>query len=309
MVDINDYADLDGLGYEGHTQTSPENEFFHAVYITGNSRKNEIGITEESGKLQIRGVDYNKDKVCMIITHVKQILSKETKDPTGNMRTTCFSFKKGAPPWHGWNGRTCGTTAAERASSDFCKPCKAQILVAGLYCNESGKPILGEDGKPTFLFLRGKGMKYKNIGDYLSDLSNKDLTPILKPVTEQTKRFEKANVNNKRFVTEVTIGEADSRYGIKKVFDLKTGIELPENVVVDMLNITKKTVDKFTDKFEWKDSSSRYTPTAAPQDEDPYGHKIPDSTPENNTSEPKKTNEESSQSQTEDAFDFDSLEI
>jgi len=308
MVDLSDYTELEGTGFEGYQTSSPEDDFFHSVYIAGISRKNHTGLTEEAGKLQVRGVTYNLDKVCMIITHVKQVLYKAAKGPDGKERPACFSFKKGMPPWFGWNNRECGTNSAERAANDFCRDCRAQIIVTGVFCEESGKPILGEDGKPTFVFLRGKGMKYKNVADFLSEVARKEFDPIIKPVTDDSKRFEQANVNNKRSVTNITVGEANSQYGIKKVFELSEGTTLPDKVVVDILNITKKTVGKFNEKFDWsKRGASKTASGYGEQQADPDGHQLPTSEakPQEQVTE---TPKDSEKPQAE-AFDFDGLEF
>jgi hypothetical protein len=251
-----DYADLETTGHESKEPVKPEDEFFHSVYISGQSRKNHLGIVEEQGKFQVRGVEYNLNQVNMIITHTKDILAKIVTT-VGRDNIECFSFKEGSAPWYGTtrspdgNPRPCPQTSAERAVTDFCNPCRAQIIVAGVYCNSDGGPLLSEEKKPIFLFLRGKGMKYLNISNYLGDLFKMDLSPIFEPVTDQSQLFEKKVVNNKRFVTQITKGTADSRFGVKDVFELKPGADLPKDVVLQILNASKKTIEKFNDKFDW----------------------------------------------------------
>ena len=80
MNDFNEYADLGTTGYKSTEPVKPEDEFFHSLYIAGNSRKNHIGVTEQGGQLQIRGVEYNQQSVNMVITHVKKILVKNETD-------------------------------------------------------------------------------------------------------------------------------------------------------------------------------------------------------------------------------------
>jgi len=308
MVDMRDYTELDETGFDTYQPVAPEEEFFHSIYIAGQTRDNHAGISEKAEKFQIRGVEYNLDKVCMIITHVKPILSKSEKSgPAGKETVTCFSFRKGEPPWQGWKGRQCGTNSAERAASDFCQICRAQIIVTGVYCDENGKPILGEDKKPTFVFLRGKGMKYKNVADYLMELGKKELDPLIKPVTPESKKWEQRNVNNKRFVTEITVGEANSKYGVKKVFDLKEGIQLPDKIVVDILNVAKKTVEKFNEKFDWskKGETQGYAPTQEAKTVDP-AHVLPDATSKDDL--PAKAPVEEKLND-EEPFDFNELEF
>jgi len=209
-MSFEDYSELAGTGYEGGSSepTPPEDEFFHSLYVAGKSRKNHINILEESGKFQIRGVQYNLDEIHMIITHTKEVLCKTTKIKDVE-RVTCFSFKEGAAPWYGFkkedgSPRQCPPTSAERATNSFCSPCRAQIIVAGIYCKPDGSPILTEDKKPIFIFIRGKGMKYSNVSDYLNDCFNSEYPPLFSPATEQSKEFEKRVVNNKRAVTKIT---------------------------------------------------------------------------------------------------------
>jgi len=265
---LEDYADLAETGFEGgKEQVKPEDEFFHSVYISGKPRQNHLNITELAGKLQVRGVKYNLDEVNIIVTNVKKVLSKEESLPGGKTKTACFSYKSGTPPYKGTSGIQCGSNSAERAANNFCSTCKEQIIVSGLLCDEQGKPEVKE-GKPLFMFLRAKGMKYSNVGNYLSELAKLDLSPIITPVTEQSKVFEKNVVNNKRFVTKIKVGTASSQYGIVQVFTMEKGNQLNDNDVKKILEITKKTIEKFNEKFDYskKSSTTGYGDTQAPKD-------------------------------------------
>jgi len=265
-----EYADLMGTGHESREPVKPEDEFFHSVYIAGSSRTNHINIEELAGKFQVRGVQYNLDEVNFIITHTKEILAKIV---TQNRRDSieCFSFKPGPPPWYGTtklpdqSPRPCPQTSAERAVNDFCNVCKSQILVAGIYCNADGSPVLTDEKKPIFVFIRGKGMKYKGVSDYLGDMYKMELSPIFDPPTEESTKFEKSVVNNKRFVTNITKGQENSNYGLKDVFILKPGAELSKDVVMKILEVSKNTLEKFNEKFDW---SSRATTTGYGQTQD-----------------------------------------
>ena len=251
-----DYADLMGTGHESREPVKPEDEFFHSVYISGTTRKNHINVEEIAGKFQVRGVQYNLNEVNMIITHTKDILAKII---TQNRKDSieCFSFKPGAAPWYGTSKladgtpRLCPTTSAERAVNDYCNICKAQILVTGIFCNADGSPVLTDEKKPIFVFIRGKGMKYKGVSDYLGDTYKLELSPIFEPVTAESTAFEKAVVNNKRFVTNITKGQESSNYGMKDVFILKTAAELPKDAVLKILEVSKNTLEKFNEKFDW----------------------------------------------------------
>jgi len=254
---IDDYSDIEGV--VNKEPVKPEDEFFHSIYIAGQSRVNHINITEEAKKIQVRGVEYNLTEANMIIIHVKEILAKVKQGDRGEI-VECFSYKEGDAPWYGTtqlpdgNKRVCPLNSSERAVVEFCNPCRSQLLVAGIYCDPAGKPILSEKKSPIFVFIRGRGMKYSNVSNYLGDMYKKDLTPIFTPVTERTTKFEKANVNNKRFVTKLTGGEAKSNFGIKDVFILTSGQQIPDENVIEILKVSQKTKEKFIEKFDWSKS-------------------------------------------------------
>jgi hypothetical protein len=265
-----DYQDLQGVGFEGREPVAPEDEFFHSIYIAGKTRKNHINVEEVAGKFQIRGVEYNLDEVNMVITHTKELLAKIVSQG-GRDNIECFSFKEGGPPWYGTSRsadgspRLCPQTSAERSLNDFCNPCRSQIVIGGIYCKADGSPVLNDDKKPVFLFVRGKGTKYSNVSNYLSDMFKEELTPIFDPPTDDSRAFEKAVVNNKRFVTNITKGTASSSYGPKEVFVLQKGPALQNEAVMNVLRISKQTVDQFNEKFDWsrgKQASGYAQPTA-----------------------------------------------
>ncbi len=299
IMSFEEYQDLQGTGYQGGSgeTTPPEDEFFHSVYISGKTRKNHLNIEEKIEHFQVRGVEYNLDSVHMVITHTKEILVN-IKNDRGRDNIECFSFKEGQPPWHGTNKlasgeqRECPMTSADRASADFCNPCRAQLLVAGIYCNENGSPILTEEKKPIFVFIRGKGMRYSNVSEYLNNLYNEDLPPIFEPVTEQSKMFEKSVVNNKRFVTKITRTTATSSFNNEvNVFALDKGVELPKDAVLKILKLSKDTVEKFNEKFDWSKRKGQATTgygakpegvltTEAPVTEAPAQEPKPEAPPE-----------------------------
>ena len=164
-----------------------------------------------------------------------------------------------------------------------------------------------KDNKPIFVFIRGKGTKYSNVSDYLGNLYNEELSPIFEPPTEQSKEFEKSVVNNKRFVTNIAKGEASSRYGMKNVFVLNKGMELQKDNVLQILQLSKKTLDKFNEKFDW--STGRAAATAGqPQAEGVLGFgedKAADEATESGE-EPKKVEETPPGDKT---FSFDDMEF
>ena len=52
-------------------------------------------------------------------------------------------------------------------------------------------------------------------------------------------------------MTKITVGEADSNYGVKKVFDLTAVAELPKDKVIQVLRLAKDNQDNFSKKFDW----------------------------------------------------------
>jgi hypothetical protein len=243
-----------GVEYKESVTTDPKDEFFHSLYIAGKSRKNEEGIVEKPDMLQIRGIEYNKDEVHIVTMHVKKVL---VKNITENKREKleCFSYKEGTQ-WKGTSGRVCGINSGERAQNDYCKPCREQLIVSGVYCTPEGKPIVNSEGKPIFLFIRGKGTKYSNISSYLNDMYMKEFEPVFTPPTAESLSFEKRVVNPMRVVTKISIGFTDSAFGQKTVFELTAGNELDPHSVMEILKITKKTKEEFDLKMDWSKKKS-----------------------------------------------------
>lgn len=264
-IDFSEYEDLAGEGgggFSAKAATKPEDEFFHAVYISGQQRKNHLGEDEIPGKLQIRGLKSNLKEINMAIVHIKAVLVKTTR--VGNKdNLECFSYQVGTPPWKGTSGNICGKNSTERAAFPYCSSCRSQLIIAGLYIDEiTGKPFV-VDGKPVYIFIRAKGIKYGNIANYLSDLAKRDdLEPIVTPVTEKSKKFEQEQVNHKRFIAKITVGKTSSAYGMKDVFNIEIGSKLSVDAVKNILNKSKETLEKFKEKFDWsrtKTGSSDYS--------------------------------------------------
>ncbi len=262
-IDFSDYSELaNESGFDVKAPVAPEDEFFHAIYISGQQRQNHIGETEMPGKLQIRGLRSNLDEINMIIVNVKSVLVKSVRGDNNRERMECFSYQAGTPPWKGTSGHTCGKNSTERAADPYCKDCRSQLIISGIYIDEAtGKPFM-VNGKPSFVFIRAKGVKYGNVANYLSDLAKKDdFEPIVTPVTDESKKFERAHVNNKRYITKVTVAKQSTNYGLKDVFEMNTtGAPLSNDTVKSVLNKSKETLGKFKEKFDWsKTGNSDYS--------------------------------------------------
>ena len=272
LMDNNDYSQLAGTSFMSKPQVDPKDELFHSVYIAGQQRTNEAGIDELPGQLQIRGVQYNQSTLHMIITHVKQVLVKMEK-VNGKDQLGCFSYQEGDMPFKGTSGNVCGRNSPERAAVAFCNPCRAQIVVAGLLTNSAGSPVVGEDGKPTLVFLRGKGMKYSNVSNYLNEMSQLEL-PMLVP-ENPNESLEKGVFNRSRFITQISVGTASSNYGPKTVFELVKTTQLPDEVVkTKILKLSMDLLSKFNEKFDWSQGKAAQSPPPAqtpPQEGQTFG--------------------------------------
>ncbi len=248
---LEDFSDLESTGYAIKETEKPEESFFHAIYIGGKERKNHLNITEQAGKLHVRGVDYNLPEVNMIITTVKNVLVN-VKQVAGKDSMECFSFQEGPPPWKGTSGTVCGKNSAERAASAYCNPCRSHLIVAGILTDKDGNPHLDkETKKPYFAFIRARATKYTKVANYLGEISKLDLPPIFTPVTEESKEFERKSVNHKRFVTTITVGSVDTRFGKQNAFELARGKELSPSTTMEILKVAKKLIPKFSEKFDW----------------------------------------------------------
>ena len=311
MGGYEEYAGLGDSGFENNEPVAPEDEFFHALYIAGKTRKNHIDVEEIANKLQIRGLEYNLDKVNMIITHVKKILVNSFKDAKTNKdKVQCFSFKKDMnPPWFGTTmvdgkPRQCGSNSGERANDSFCNTCREQIVVGGIYCDDEGHPILTAEKKPQFMFLRGKGMKYSNVSTYLGDCFKEDYDPIFEPVTAESRQFEKKVVNNKRYVTTITKGIASSQHGDKDVFILEKGVKIGNQEVISILKIANQTKTQFNEKIDWSQRMSNSVPTYSPDSQVDDSNKIPDSAKDQKT-----TTQQKEEKKLEPTFSFEDIEF
>jgi hypothetical protein len=272
MSILDQYQELNSTGVSGGgggEQTDPKDEFFKSIYISGQNRQHENGIMEEIEKLQIRGHSFNHDQVFMIITHVKDILNNEQK-VNGRNKTVCFSFKESAQaPWYGSQAmpdgtpRICPVTSKDRKGVEYCNGCKAQILVAGILCQPNGTPVLDEEKKPIFVFIRGKGTKYGNVSDYLSQLYQLDLEPMFDEKGDAVREFEKRVINHKRFVTRIYKSTVDSNFGVKMVFAFEQGEQLKKEFSLELLDLAKNTMDKFREKFDWSKKKKGASAAAA----------------------------------------------
>jgi hypothetical protein len=291
-IDINDYGTIDNTGTSlQKEQIAPEDEVFHSIYVAGKMRKHDDGTKEMPGLLQVRGHEYNKEVVYMIITHVKAILVKE-ETRNEQTKTVCSSFLN-TDPWVGSSGQKCGANRAERDNVPYCVACRQHLIVAGIMCDENGAPQL-KDNQPVFGFIRGKGFKYSCVGDYINMLSKIDPASI-GALTDNSiftnVEFEKKNINHKRFVTGISPDSVKSDYGDVNTFEFTKLVQIPDEQVLKVLNISKKMMKEFEEKFNWakKLKGNRSQNTTPSQNMAPSDiEKIPDPKPvETETKTPK----------------------
>jgi len=306
-MNYNDYNGLGETGYEGKDIKPPEEEFFHSLYISGQSRKNHKGIVEQVGLLQIRGVDYNKTEVNMIITHSKTVLVKNKSIPGKDDVTECFSYQS-EKPWKGTCGKECGANSAIRAADPYCNTCKSNIIIAGILCDNNGKPQ-NQDGKAIFIFLRGKGVKYGAISDYMTSLYRLDLDPIFTPATEESKRFEKSIVNHKRFVTKINVGNQETRYGIKPIFNLERGKEVPKENIQRILQIAKDSLERFNEKFDWSKTMNKAKKLSSDSYQGENREDIPEFDAFSNLESPKNTSTSTAPIMEQEAFNLEDIQF
>jgi len=263
---------MGSTGVEGGESTPPEKELFHAAYIGYQARENHIKIIEEAGKIHIRGVDYNLEKLNMIIILSKKIQVK-TSRVNNQDRIDCFSFQSGELPYKGTSGNVCGLNKNERSMNPYCENCKSQIIVCGIYCDENGNPIKDDEQKPIFIFIRGKGMKYMNVSNHLRDLYNLEIDSILAAgATDAEKEYEKQHFNQSRVVTELTRGLEKTSYGgTANIFNCKIGAQLPDAAAETVIGIGQKMIEKFIDKFDWSKSRAGQQAAAAAAAGTSYG--------------------------------------
>lgn len=258
--DFSEYSEL-GVGVDIRPPVAPEDEFFHAVYISGQQRQNSFNEIEIPGKLQIRGVKSNLDEVNMIIVHIKTVLVKSSRTKDGRENLECFSYQEGT--WTGTSGNQCGKNSIERAGNPFCNSCRSHMIVAGIYLDEKTKKPVMVNGQPIYIFIRSKGVKYGSVSNYIISLSSKDdLEPIFTPVTPETKKFERTQVNHKRFITKITVDKEKTNYGLKDIFKLEEVGNLSINDTKQILDKAKNTINNFKNKFDWSKNipKSNYSP-------------------------------------------------
>ena len=238
-----------GVGVSGHVSVPPSEEKFHSLYIGGVTRENEMGITEEAGKFQVRGAMYNQDEIyCIVLTSKLVNVNKEKIN--GREKIICFSYRKSDPPV-AFDGFQC-PPSTEREKFKRCKNCKTHILFVAMMCDKNGKPIVTDDKQPIILFVRGSGVKYKNVSDYLYKLATMDMEPFFPDSTPEKIEFEKNNINQMRVVTKITKGTTDTIHGTKTIFEFDIENEnVSEKLVNRLMKYNSELVDEFDEKFDW----------------------------------------------------------
>jgi hypothetical protein len=92
-----------------------------------------------------------------------------------------------------------------------------------------------------------------------------DLDPVFNEEGDAVREFEKRVVNQKRFVTKVKKGTAETNFGTKMVFEFEKGAEVNKDFAIELLELSKTTMPQFREKFDW---SKKKKSTAAKQAKD-----------------------------------------
>ncbi len=244
MTQKNDDFWMSATGFDSYIPLSPEEDTFHSVYIGQKKRENHIGIVEKSGKIHIRGVEYNLDEVHGIILHTKPVMINRKKNPMGKEEVVCFSFKTTPKST---TGKICPVKRSDRDSNPFCNTCRQEMIITYAYTDSNGKLILKDD-KPIFIFTRSKGMSYMPTSEYLNELST--CTDELEVYDSVDKERKVANL--KKYVTKIEVDEVGTeKWGDVSILRLKRDIKVPIDVVKQMVEYQKNSIDDFIKKFDW----------------------------------------------------------
>jgi len=235
-----EFLELTGTGVGIKKQLAPEEEPFHSIYICGEERQNHKDITELVDKLQIRGVDYNKNEVFLIITHVIKPNVNRVFDKAKRSWDILCSSRKDTNPWMGSSGRKC-VTSKEKVPGHFCAECRQWIILFGILCeNRNGKIWVGPDGKPEYAFVVTKGMSWDPTNTYLVEVASEEIDPVFEPVTPESEKWEKENFDNtKRIVTIIKTAKKKSQFNMHTVFSFEKGSAIPKTQLIKLAEIAK----------------------------------------------------------------------
>ena len=121
-----------------------------------------------------------------------------------------------------------------------------------MMCDKNGKPLVTDDKKPIILFVRGSGVKYTNVSDYLYKLATMDMEPFFPDSNPDKIEFEKNNINQMRVVTKITKGTTDTIHGTKTIFEFDIENEdVSEKLVNRLMAYNSEMVVEFDEKFDW----------------------------------------------------------
>lgn len=293
-----------------------DTSMFKSVYITGTARQIEgTNEVEQVGKLQIHDTKFrNLDEVCMIPMFAKRKLVKVRMEGMKEI-VECFSYMRGEPPYKGTSGRTCPNTSAQRDATVECKGCRQRIILAGILVSPEGRPFVNDDGENIYIFIRGKGIKFMAISNYISECTRLPETKLpsirdeilkVKPnlIIKTKPEYEKPMFNFRRFVCHIRVQQIQTNFGPRFIYDLSRGKLIPTELVIKLLNRTEELVDVFDAKFDlslqkvYVDYEEDITEGEAP----PKFEEVPTESP---TQEAPSSKQETQTSVPEDSAPFD----
>lgn len=272
MADYKKYAQMGDVNpnatvYEPKDEVAWEDEFFHSIYIGGKTRVEEkIGNKKLfGGMLHIRGVSYNMDEVYIKPFYKRQILNNEVKNGKYDS-TKCFSYAERDEEGNqlSTSGFFCPQTSLERKEIHWCSTCRTSIIIAGFLCDEIGKYILTEDGKPIHVFVKGTGSKVGDLMQYVFVSKDYDI-PFLFPdvATDESNQQESSYFNIFRKIIKITVDEvpvyksdntpidAKNRYAYK----LEGGEDLSRDMIFKLLDYSQKIDDDLKAKFDYTENT------------------------------------------------------
>ena len=222
---------------------------FFNVNICGKRRKDQQPGTYQCAK-SFDGDDYfvhNENSVHFIPLYIKRVWAKYEKAQAQNGDTydKLVSFC--------WNETT---PKPEDAKNEY--------IVAGYLMNDKGIVKHTEDiddreikaGEPVLIYFKCTGIKCGCAYDLINNCTKAAQT--LAPISNNP-TFEKNSVYIRRFIIEAGITSRDTKHGAFDIFDFKVSKQLPPEVVVKILNDTKKYMKDFEyqfDKTEFVNSNS-----------------------------------------------------
>jgi len=265
MGDVNPNTEL--RENEPKNDVPPEEELFHAIYISGKTRTEPTLNNKKiyGGFLQVRGVEYNLEEVYMMPYYKRSLLVKNEKIGKYDS-TVCFSFfdfdEKGNQI--STSGFPCPPTSPDRKEVSWCNNCKMHIVIIGFLCDENGKVKRDSDGNPFNVFLRVSGSKVGDVMKYLFECKELEVPYLFPDGNEEAKKQEIEYFNILRRCIKITVEETptyvDGAYDQNKMryaYKLEGMSELPPESIFKLLDYAENLDEEIREKFDWSEKAKK----------------------------------------------------